>query len=80
MDATALQCWLMKVVSDTVLWKFGKPPPEFGVPDGFGTSYGGDTIFATPGIAEKGYLDARIAVSTPGGHSSVPPSHTVRSL
>lgn len=29
-------------------------------------------------VAEKGYLDVRVEVATPGGHSSVPPEHTVR--
>jgi Gly-Xaa carboxypeptidase len=37
----------------------------------------GGSIIATPGITEKGYFDTRVAVSTPGGHSSVPPPHTV---
>lgn len=37
-------------------------------------------VFATPGIAEKGYLDVRIDVTSPGGHSSVPPAHTVREV
>ncbi|KAI0792112.1 carboxypeptidase S [Abortiporus biennis] len=32
--------------------------------------------YATPGIAEKGYLDVRVEVESPGGHSSVPPPHT----
>lgn len=31
---------------------------------------------AGPAVAEKGYLDVRITVHTPGGHSSVPPRHT----
>lgn len=31
---------------------------------------------AAPTVAEKGYLDARITVSTPGGHSSAPREHT----
>ncbi|CBQ70939.1 probable CPS1-Gly-X carboxypeptidase YSCS precursor [Sporisorium reilianum SRZ2] len=31
---------------------------------------------ASPAVAEKGYLDARIAVYTPGGHSSAPRDHT----
>lgn len=35
-------------------------------------------VVATVGTAEKGYLDVRVAVESPGGHSSVPPSHTVR--
>lgn len=41
---------------------------------GFGERHG--TIVATAGIAEKGYLDTMIEVATPGGHSSIPPSHT----
>lgn len=44
-------------------------------PAGFGEKFGG--IFATPGIAEKGYTDVRVEVTSPGGHSSVPPPHTV---
>ncbi|EMD39230.1 hypothetical protein CERSUDRAFT_81981 [Gelatoporia subvermispora B] len=43
---------------------------------GYNTLYGGDVIFAAPDTSEKGYLDARVEVSTPGGHSSVPPPHT----
>lgn len=36
----------------------------------------GGTVFATPSISEKGYLDVQITLSTLGGHSSIPPSHT----
>ena len=46
--------------------------------DGFTSIDGGDVLFAGAGTGEKGYLDVRIEVSTPGGHSSVPPRHTVR--
>ena len=42
---------------------------------GFGEQFGG--IFAAPGIAEKGYTDVRVEVTSPGGHSSIPPPHTV---
>jgi acetylornithine deacetylase/succinyl-diaminopimelate desuccinylase-like protein len=38
---------------------------------------GGSTI-AIVGTAEKGYMDTMVKVSTAGGHSSVPPAHTVR--
>ena len=38
----------------------------------------GGVIFATPSTSEKGYFDMKITLSTLGGHSSVPPSHTVR--
>ena len=36
--------------------------------------------FAIPAIAEKGYLDVRVEVATPGGHSSIPPPHTVKDI
>ncbi|KAA1468874.1 carboxypeptidase S [Dentipellis sp. KUC8613] len=41
---------------------------------GFGTRHG--SIFANVGVGEKGYIDTRIEVTSPGGHSSVPPAHT----
>ncbi|OBZ74012.1 Carboxypeptidase S [Grifola frondosa] len=41
---------------------------------GFSQEFGG--VFATPAIAEKGYIDVRVEVTSPGGHSSIPPSHT----
>ncbi|KIM32781.1 hypothetical protein M408DRAFT_14420 [Serendipita vermifera MAFF 305830] len=30
-------------------------------------------LFAAPAIGEKGYIDTRIEITTPGGHSSIPP-------
>ncbi|THH10750.1 hypothetical protein EW145_g1115 [Phellinidium pouzarii] len=45
-------------------------PLQGGYSDRFGAT------IATPAIAEKGKLDVRVQVSTPGGHSSVPPAHT----
>ncbi|KAI0367059.1 carboxypeptidase S [Pilatotrama ljubarskyi] len=41
---------------------------------GFAQEFGG--VIATPAIAEKGYIDVRVEVTSPGGHSSVPPAHT----
>ncbi|KAI6117456.1 hypothetical protein EV401DRAFT_2197705 [Pisolithus croceorrhizus] len=41
---------------------------------GYDEQYG--RIVATPGVAEKGFINVRIEVSTPGGHSSLPPPHT----
>lgn len=32
--------------------------------------------FALPAIAERGWQDVKIEISTAGGHSSVPPAHT----
>ncbi|CAK5273408.1 unnamed protein product [Mycena citricolor] len=41
---------------------------------GFSDQYG--SIFAVPGVAEKGFVTVELEVKTPGGHSSVPPEHT----
>ncbi|KAF8449022.1 hypothetical protein L210DRAFT_847620 [Boletus edulis BED1] len=41
---------------------------------GYGEQYG--QVIATPGTAEKGSVDVMIEVTTPGGHSSLPPPHT----
>ncbi|KAH3663969.1 hypothetical protein OGAPHI_004683 [Ogataea philodendri] len=39
-----------------------------------------DTIegvkMSVPGTAEKGYVDLKVIIETPGGHSSIPPPHT----
>ncbi|KAJ8508886.1 hypothetical protein ONZ45_g8890 [Pleurotus djamor] len=41
---------------------------------GFSESYG--STFATPGVAEKGSMNVWLEIAAPGGHSSIPPSHT----
>jgi Gly-Xaa carboxypeptidase len=35
------------------------------------------TWLATPGVAEKGFMNVKLEIRTPGGHASVPPPHTV---
>ena len=35
---------------------------------------------SSPGVAEKGKFDVRLEISAPGGHSSIPPDHTVSPL
>ncbi|KAJ7597918.1 hypothetical protein C8J56DRAFT_921402, partial [Mycena floridula] len=45
-----------------------------GAPGGIVKQYG--RTFALPGIAEKGAMNTHIEISSPGGHSSVPPKHT----
>jgi len=34
------------------------------------------TVFAKPGVGEKGYTDITVTVRMPGGHSSIPSDHT----
>ncbi|KAG0709350.1 hypothetical protein DFH29DRAFT_1027587 [Suillus ampliporus] len=41
---------------------------------GYGETYG--RVIAVPAIGEKGSLNVRIKVTSPGGHSSLPPPHT----
>ena len=41
----------------------------------FQESFG--SVVALPAVTEKGYFDARLSVASPGGHSSIPPKHTV---
>ncbi|KAG9076408.1 hypothetical protein FRC06_009519 [Ceratobasidium sp. 370] len=55
---------------------FGKNSVSVLVDEGGGILNVGDVAVAQPAVAEKGYLDVRIEVATPGGHSSVPPEHT----
>ncbi|ETW78965.1 Metallo peptidase M20 [Heterobasidion irregulare TC 32-1] len=58
--------------------KYGKDSFAMLVDEGGGyiNQPGDNPILAFPEISEKGYLDARIEVKVPGGHSSVPPLHT----
>ena len=57
--------------------KFGGDGFAFIVDEGAGFSGQYGSVFATPGIAEKGSSEVKIEVATAGGHSSVPPPHTV---
>lgn len=36
----------------------------------------GEVVYALPGVGEKGSLDLVLELAVPGGHSSIPPSHT----
>ncbi|QRV91202.1 Gly-Xaa carboxypeptidase [Ceratobasidium sp. AG-Ba] len=55
---------------------YGKNSVAALVDEGGGIQTVGDVGVAQVAIAEKGYLDVRVEVATPGGHSSVPPAHT----
>ena len=43
---------------------------------GMGLTTVGDYVYARPGVAEKGYMDAELILETSGGHSSRLPEHS----
>lgn len=59
-----------------LLERYGKDSIAVLVDEGAGLESKWGTVFALPGVSEKGYIDIEIVVRTPGGHSSVPPAHT----
>ncbi|EMG45935.1 CPS1 Carboxypeptidase S [Candida maltosa Xu316] len=57
---------------------FGKDSVYALIDEGQGLSVDAltNTVVAYPGTAEKGYIDIQVELTTPGGHSSIPPDHT----
>ncbi|CCL99719.1 uncharacterized protein FIBRA_01741 [Fibroporia radiculosa] len=63
-------------IRDYLLPTYGEDAFSIIVDEGGGYSSRGDALMSSPAVAEKGKLDARVELSGPGGHSSVPPLHT----
>ncbi|KAI0041286.1 carboxypeptidase S [Auriscalpium vulgare] len=63
-------------IRDYLLPKYGVNGISILVDEGGGYDDHSGVLFAQPNVAEKGKFDVRIEVTTPGGHSSVPPPHT----
>lgn len=59
-----------------MLERFGENGFTMLLDEGSGYSEVYGRVIAVPGIAEKGTLNVRIKVTSPGGHSSLPPPHT----
>ncbi|KAG1881228.1 hypothetical protein F4604DRAFT_1678821 [Suillus subluteus] len=59
-----------------MLERFGENGFTMLLDEGSGYSEVYGRVIAVPGIAEKGSLNVRIKVTSPGGHSSLPPPHT----
>ncbi|KAI9351130.1 carboxypeptidase S [Zopfochytrium polystomum] len=55
---------------------YGTNGVEFVLDEGTGLEEAFGATFAYLATSEKGYLNVQFSVSTPGGHSSVPPEHT----
>ncbi|KAF8917086.1 hypothetical protein CPB85DRAFT_1215636 [Mucidula mucida] len=63
-------------LAKAMLGIYGKDAFELIVDEGSGYTEVYGIPLATPGIVEKGYLDTKLEIAAPGGHSSIPPSHT----
>ncbi|KAI0927139.1 hypothetical protein AcV5_007754 [Taiwanofungus camphoratus] len=63
-------------IRDYLLATYGEYAFSILVDEGGGYKVGDLAIMASPAVAEKGSLNVRMEISTPGGHSSVPPLHT----
>ncbi|KAF5371886.1 hypothetical protein D9757_010578 [Collybiopsis confluens] len=57
-------------LAEKVLDRYGKDSFAFIIDEGGGFSDQYGTVFATPGVAEKGNVNVDISVAAPGGHSS----------
>ncbi|WWC64487.1 uncharacterized protein I303_107097 [Kwoniella dejecticola CBS 10117] len=67
-------------IAKYLLEKYGKNSMSLLIDEGNGLVETWGQQFATPAVAEKGHVDIGLTVSTLGGHSSVPPTHTAIGL
>lgn len=58
-----------------LLERYGKDGIAVIVDEGAGIQSAWGSVFAMPGVGEKGYIDVDVIIRVPGGHSSVPPDH-----
>jgi Gly-Xaa carboxypeptidase len=57
--------------------RYGRDGIDFILDEGgMGLEIFGDSVFALPAVAEKGYLDVFLELRVEGGHSSTPPPHS----
>lgn len=63
-------------IAPFVLARYGPNSIATIVDEGSGISDVWGHTFASPGVAEKGAVDVVATIRMPGGHSSVPPTHT----
>lgn len=63
-------------LAEVLLGRYGKDGAAVILDEGGGAASSWGTVFALPGVAEKGAIDVEIIVRMPGGHSSIPPAHS----
>ncbi|KZT51737.1 carboxypeptidase S [Calocera cornea HHB12733] len=75
-DEEASGKWGAESISRYLMSTFGLDSVGLLIDEGGGLAVQGEQLFAMPCVGEKGYVDVRVEVTTPGGHSSVPEPHT----
>ncbi|KAI1188302.1 peptidase family M20/M25/M40 [Nemania serpens] len=65
-----------RYLADALHDRYGDNGAAVIVDEGAGVAGFWGSVYALPGVAEKGGMNIEITVRTPGGHSSVPPAHT----
>lgn len=63
-------------LAETIKSRYGINGVEVIVDEGFGIECYHGAYVAGVTVAEKGYIDIQVSLTTPGGHSSMPPDHT----
>ncbi|KAI1180464.1 peptidase family M20/M25/M40 [Nemania sp. FL0916] len=63
-------------LAKALLERYGRDGAAVIVDEGGGIASTWGSVFALPGVGEKGYTDVEIIVRMPGGHSSIPPAHS----
>ncbi|GBE85034.1 Carboxypeptidase S [Sparassis crispa] len=63
-------------IRDYLLVTYGENAFSILVDEGGGYSEENGVMIASPSVAEKGKFDVHMEITTPGGHSSIPPPHT----
>ncbi|KAI9699867.1 MAG: hypothetical protein M1820_007042 [Bogoriella megaspora] len=63
-------------IAPFLLQKYGKQSIAAIVDEGANFEKIWGTLFAKPGVGEKGYTDITVTIRMPGGHSSIPSDHT----
>jgi Gly-Xaa carboxypeptidase len=63
-------------LAEALIDRYGKDGAAVILDEGGGIASSWGSIFALPGVAEKGYIDVEVIVRMPGGHSSIPPTHS----
>lgn len=63
-------------LADRIEREYGPDSVDFIIDEGMGMIEKFGSLVASPAVAEKGRVNLKVTLNTPGGHSSMPPDHT----